>query len=79
MKKDSAAYQSEVRLQMHRYQTFREAGTNKVTGMTAHFDLEAFVNVTEQDKFNLLMIKALKSFQWWTKTTELNAGETLGN
>ena len=39
------------------------------------FDLERFVKVTDQDKYNLLMLRALKRIQWYVDVKKKVAGE----
>lgn len=39
------------------------------------FDLERFVQVTDQDKYNLLMLRTLKNIKWYVETKTKKAGD----
>lgn len=33
-----------------------------------HFDLPRYVNITEQEKYNLLLLRSFKNIKWYVET-----------
>lgn len=68
-----------LRNQIEKYKTFRESSSKGVEPEEdTSFDVEKFAYITRQDKINLLLLKALRDFEWYVKTKSYETGECFG-
>ena len=65
--KDKLAYDQ---AELLRYKTFKEGIVmgRRMNRLDLRFDLERFVNLTDQDKKNLLMLRTFKNINWYVET-----------
>lgn len=41
-----------------------------------HFDLPRYVNITEQEKYNLLLLRSFKNIKWYVETRQRKGGQS---
>lgn len=66
--------------ELARYQTLKKgiAMGKSIQNEDLQFDLPRFVTLSEQDKYNLLMLRSLKRIKWYVKTAEKCGGQVFG-
>lgn len=66
---------------VHQYWTYQKANYVKIPQSKRYkrFDLEAFVELTDQERINLTLLKLFKSIQWFKDTKTARIGHGIGH
>lgn len=67
----------ETQKELVRYRTFEQNVCHSCA--VTNFNIERFVEITSQDKINLLLLRMLNNLQWYVKSRSLTDGQSIGD